>query len=230
MFQTLLVDLDDTVYPGTSGLWDAIGVRINQFMVERVHIPVEHVSLLRQHLYRTYGTTMRGLITEYQADRDEYLAFVHDVPLGEYIQPDPQVRFVLQNYPQKKVIFTNADVPHARRVLRHLQLDDLFEQIVDICQMDPYCKPQQEAFEIALKNIGNPDPRTCVFIDDSPKNLATGRQIGFYTIRVGSQELLPEYDEAVSSIKDLPSVLSNGVTTTPVVQKRSSKFLGMEKL
>ena len=36
-FETLFFDLDDTLYPPTSGLWDAIGERIETFMREYVH-------------------------------------------------------------------------------------------------------------------------------------------------------------------------------------------------
>ena len=35
---------------------------------------------------------------------DEYLAYVHDVPLKDVLQPDPLLRQVLQKYPQRKII------------------------------------------------------------------------------------------------------------------------------
>ena len=156
---TLLLDLDDTVYPSNSGLWDAIGERINQFMIERVHIPPQGVVELREHLYHKYGTTMRGLAAEYQIDIHDYLAFVHDVPLNNYILPDPELRQVLLSMPNKLVIFTNADTSHAHRVLKIIGIDDLISQIIDIIAVSPYCKPQMGAFEKAMALVAETDPQ-----------------------------------------------------------------------
>jgi putative hydrolase of the HAD superfamily len=209
MINLLLVDLDDTVYPYTSGLWGAIGDRINLYMIERMHFPREEVDALRHRLFATYGTTMRGLVSEFNADQEEYLAFVHDVPLEEFIKPDPQIREVLQSVRQKKVIFTNADTRHARRVLQFLCLEDLFEQIIDIHDIAPYCKPQRGSFTIALEKAGAFSPETCMFLDDSINNLAAAKQLGIYTVRVGYTDCKPEYDQAIESLRDLPMVLKN---------------------
>ena len=145
-FTTLLLDLDDTVYPASSGLWDAIGRRINQFMIEKVHLPEKGIIDLRERLFHTYGTTMRGLAAEYHVNELEYLAFVHDVPLNEYIHPDPDLRQALMDVSQKVIIFTNADTAHARRVLNVIGINDLIPQVIDILAISPFCKPQKGAF------------------------------------------------------------------------------------
>jgi len=205
---TLLLDLDDTVYPSNSGLWDAIGERINQFMIERVHIPPQGVVELREHLYHKYGTTMRGLAAEYQIDIHDYLAFVHDVPLNNYILPDPELRQVLLSMPNKLVIFTNADTSHAHRVLKIIGIDDLISQIIDIIAVSPYCKPQMGAFEKAMALVAETDPQAIALFDDNVANLKAARQAGFFTVRVGKRQYQPEYHASIKTLRDIHQVFN----------------------
>ncbi len=135
-----------------------------------------------------YGTTMRGLQAEYHVNEDEYLAFVHDVPLLDFLRPNPGLCQMLQAYPQRKVIFTNADSNHARRVLAVLGLSACFQQIIDIKAMSPYCKPMQEAFRIALEMAGESDPARCVLVDDQAHNVRAAREFGMHAIRIGAVE------------------------------------------
>jgi len=204
---TLLIDLDDTVYPPASGLWPLLGERMDLYMRERMQFAVDDIPALRQHLYSTYGTTLRGLQTEYHVDAHDFLAFVHDVPLAEYIAPDPELRAALLALPQRKFIFTNADQPHARRVLDVLNLRDCFEDIIGILEIAPYCKPMPESFAIAMRRAGATTPAECLFADDAPHNLAGAKAAGLYTVRVGSSRPAPEYHAAIPDLASLASVI-----------------------
>ncbi|RPH55945.1 MAG: pyrimidine 5'-nucleotidase, partial [Chloroflexi bacterium] len=149
IISTLFFDLDDTLYPPSSGLWLQIRDRIGRYMLERVGIPADRVRILQRQYFEQYGTTLRGLEANHNIDVADFLAFVHDVPLRDYIQPDPQLRAVLQAIPAKKFIFTNADTKHAERVLRVLELEDCFDGCVDVVAISPYCKPMPQTFSIA---------------------------------------------------------------------------------
>ena len=203
---TLLIDLDDTVYPSNSGLWDLIKERISLYMAERLHMDWEVIPRLRSTYYREYGTTLRGLMAEYHIDREDYLQYVHDVPLGEHIQPDPALRQVLQDLPQRKIIFTNADSDHAHRVTDILGITDCFESVVDIRAIFPLCKPMPEAFQFALEQTGE-QVENCAFLDDSVTNLAAARALGFYTVRVGSREVSEHYHAGIDRLHDICEVL-----------------------
>lgn len=206
-FSTLFFDLDDTIYPPTSGLWQAIGERINLFIHKQLSIPWEEIPKLRRKLYQSYGTTMKGLSDIYHIDKFDYLAFVHDLPLSDYIAPDPAVKNMLLTYPQRKFIFTNADNNHAQRVLNALGLSGLFEQIIDIHAVHPYCKPQPESYRIALHQAGEENASHCVLLDDRLQNLSTARQLGFHTIRVGNVDPDPGYHASINTLIDLPKIL-----------------------
>ncbi|HEX2989388.1 MAG TPA: hypothetical protein VHO49_01860, partial [Anaerolineales bacterium] len=112
-FSTLFFDLDDTLYPSSSGLWHAIKERMTRYMLERMAIPEADVPLLREQYFKMYGTTLRGLQERHNVDTEDYLAYVHDVPLTEFLKPDPVVREVIASLPTRNLVFTNADANHA---------------------------------------------------------------------------------------------------------------------
>ncbi len=206
-YKTLFIDLDDTVYPAETGLWELIKQRISLYMHEKLGMSWAEIPALRNNYYRNYGTTMRGLMADFDIDKEEYLLFVHNVPIEEYLKPDPELHRALQSLPQKKVIFTNADAPHALRVMNALGITDCFEKTIDILTLFPHCKPLPEAYHIALECAGEKDASRCAFLDDSVSNLAAARQIGFYSIRVGSEETGEGYDAGINRLHDIGKVI-----------------------
>jgi pyrimidine 5'-nucleotidase len=214
-FEVMFFDLDETLYPSRTGIWQAIGVRMDTYIIDRLGIETTNVSDFRENLFLHYGTTLRGLRVEYGIDENEFLAFVHDIPLDQYLQLDPKLADVLELFPSRKVIFTNADTNHARRVLSSLGVNGFFDQVIDIQRIHPYCKPMPEAFQLALQAAGVTHPADCVMIDDSERNLRAAHDLGMYTICVGTQEHSDFVDAAIQTIHDLPSVI-------PVIQSRST--------
>jgi putative hydrolase of the HAD superfamily len=202
-FSTLYFDLDDTLYPPSSGLWDAIRHRMNEYMQRLIDLPMDDIVKLRQSYLEKYGTTLRGLQAYYDVDADEYLSFVHDLPLEKYIQPDPALRTLLLSLPQRRWIFTNSDANHANRVLNILGISDCFEGIIDIRAIDFDCKPDKIAYQKALTFTSNIDPSQCVIFDDALRNLSPARELGFFTVLVGKNGKEVSVDRTISSLHDL---------------------------
>ena len=183
-YTTLFFDLDDTLYPPSAGLWDAIRKRMSEYMIEKLGLSPEQVEVVRQHYLETYGTTLRGLQHFYDIDTEDYLHYVHNLPLADYLRPDPAVRRLILGLRQEKWIFTNADKPHAERVLKVLELEDCFRGVIDVRSIQFHSKPEPEAYMLALQIAGESDPRNCVIIDDSLRNLLPAHRIGFTTVLV----------------------------------------------
>ena len=202
-FNSLYFDLDDTLYPASSGLWDAIRDRMNAYMQKIIDLPLPEIISLRQGYLEKYGTTLRGLQAHFKVDRDEYLAFVHDLPLEEYINPDPQLRTLLDSLPQRRWIFTNSDNNHAMRVLKILGVADCFHGIIDIRAIDFACKPDKIAYQRALELTGENDPKQCIIFDDSTRNLAPAHEMGFYTVLVGKNGAQASADRTITSLHEL---------------------------
>jgi putative hydrolase of the HAD superfamily len=184
--RVLFIDLDDTLYPSDSGIWGMIRERMQQYMLDEMGFPPEEVPTLRHRLWKQYGTTLRGLQMEYEVDMADFLDYVHDIPVEEHLQPDPELSQFLNSLPQRKFIFTNAHTTHAKRVMDLLEVTDQFEGIIDIYAISPHCKPQLEAFHTALK-IVNSAPEHCLLVDDSPGNLATAKALDMKTVSIGSR-------------------------------------------
>nr|BAL56942.1 HAD family hydrolase [uncultured Chloroflexota bacterium] len=209
-YTTIFCDLDDTLYPSSTGLWQAIKERMNLYMHERLSIPWEDIPRLREEYFREYGTTLRGLKAHYAVDEEDFLAFVHQLPLEQYLRPAPEICQVLRSLPQRKWILTNADTAHAQRVLRVLQLEDCFEGIIDILHMRPYCKPQPEAFALALRLVGERQPARCVLIDDLPRTTEAARRFGMFTLLYGVDGPHPAAHGTFTDWTRLPEILGNG--------------------
>ena len=207
MISTVFFDLDDTLYPASNGLWREIKHRMNIYMETRLGIAPEVVPTLREKFFLQYGTTLRGLQAHYAVDELDYLAFVHDLPLRNFIAPDPSLRAALEACPSRKFIFTNADAGHAERVLAVLGVRDCFEGIIDVLAISPYCKPMPESFEIALKLAGNPAPGECAMIDDLPRTTKAAREAGLYGILFGKNEAHPDADAVMNDWAQLNDIV-----------------------
>ena len=207
-FTTIFFDLDDTLYPASSGLWPTLKARMSQYMIERMHIPAGDVPGLREKYFREYGTTLRGLQARHKIDTQDFLAYVHDVNLTDYIHPDPLQQSVLASLPTRNLIFTNSDVNHARRVLRVLQIEEYFSDIVDVNRMDPYCKPNPEAFALALQIAGESDPSKCIMIDDLPNTVKAAKSPGVVFGPVRRSRSNGDSDAALSDWRQLPALLN----------------------
>jgi len=177
------------------------------YMRERMGIPENDVPVLREQYFKMYGTTLRGLQARHNVDAQDYLAFVHDLPLKDFLRPNPAQREIIASLPSRKLIFTNADVPHARRVLAALQLDDLFDGIVDVNAVAPYCKPMPESFAIAQEIANEPDPRKCVVIDDLPRTTRAALEAGMASILYGTDEPTEEASGVFTDWNQLPILL-----------------------
>ncbi|HOG78087.1 MAG TPA: pyrimidine 5'-nucleotidase, partial [Anaerolineaceae bacterium] len=153
---TLFIDLDDTVYPATTQVWQLVMKRMYIYMRDFLGIPEEEVPAMRDRLFNRYGTTLRGLQIERGIDAKAYLDYVHDVDLSAILSPDPALQSALASIHLPKIIFTNACESHARNVLGLMQLEDCFDSIIDVVAVQPYCKPEQEAYQIALELAGSP--------------------------------------------------------------------------
>ena len=184
-YRYLICDLDNTLYPADSGLMRSVGQRMVLYMIERVGIPPEDADRLKRQYYRDYGTTMRGLILHHGIDPDDYLAFVHNLPLEQYIQPNPALDLMLAGIVLPKAVFTNADREHAGRVLDVLGVRHHFEWIIDVRDFGYHSKPDPSAYTRIL-DILNARPEECIMVEDAAQNLAPAKALGMLTVLVGN--------------------------------------------
>ncbi len=205
MLKYALFDLDETLYPKDSGLMREISRRMSQFMEERLGLEPDLISRLRRRYYQRYGTTMRGLMIHHGVAPEEFLAYVHDIPLEEYLGPDGALDAVLEEIELEKVIFTNASAEHARRVLGILGVERHFGRIIDVRALDYVAKPDPQAYRRALDILGA-EGRECLIVDDSLRNLAPAKELGMVTVLVGG-ETGEGADFAIAQVTEIGQVV-----------------------
>jgi putative hydrolase of the HAD superfamily len=206
MITHVVFDLDDTLYPQDCGLWSAIGQRINLYMIERLGMSPQEVTQRREAYLRAFGTTLHGLRRDFNIDPADYLDFAHDLPLEDYLRPDPELETMLAALPQRKSIFTNADAKHAQRVLNRLGIAHHFDVVVDILKLDMAHKPRPEAYQVLLASLGAP-AADCVFVEDSLRNLAPARALGMRTIWIHRDDHSDEADYVVRRVHEVGAII-----------------------
>ena len=110
----------------------------------------------------------------------EFLKYVHDIDLS-FMKKDLVLREELKNLNMRKLIFTNGSIDHAKNVLSHLGIDDLFENIFDITDAEYQPKPEPKAFDLMTKKF-NLDPSETIYVEDIAKNLSIGKERGCTTV------------------------------------------------
>ena len=201
------IDADDTLYPNNSGLWNEIRSRIFQFVADKLGVSNERARELTGGYMRQYGATYRGLLANYPQITEEYFRVIHDIDLSKYLKPDPELKQVLDSFPVKKFILTNADAGHAKRVLDALEIQDCFDGVIDIHDLEPSCKPNKEAFEIAMRIAEVNDPKTCVFVDDLVQNVKSAAEFGMFSILFGEKNADVTECIRIENWRELPALL-----------------------
>ncbi len=206
---TLIFDLDNTLYPASAGVWELIRQRIDLFMTQKLQYKLDEVQDARDKLYREYGTTLRGLQTIHQINPEEYLKFVHEIPIQNYIQPDPILKNILARLPYRKVIFTNSDRWHTQRVLEQLGIVEEINEIVDVLDVLPYCKPMSAAYHKALDKLNISNPADCLMFEDSQNNLKTAQQMGMKTVYINEQQTNQSEWQELKTINQMDQMMIN---------------------
>ncbi len=208
MLRYLVFDLDETIYPRESGLMQVISQRISAYMIERLGMDPQTVPRLRREYWKKYGTTSRGLQLLHNIDLEDYMRYVHDIPLRNYIGPDPELDAVLASLPQRKVIFTNASAGHARAVLEVMGVARHFEGIYDAFFIGNQSKPAIEAYRRLLEALGV-SGKACMMIEDSARNLRPAKSLGMITVLVAPKpgEELTGVDYTIERVSEIANVV-----------------------
>jgi putative hydrolase of the HAD superfamily len=175
-------DLDNTLYPPEARLFDQIEVRMTDWVVDALKVDRAEADRLRDHYWRTYGTTLAGLMAEHGVDPGPYLSHVHEIDLG-HLEPDATLAQRIRRLPGRKIVYTNGCAPYAERVLAARGLDRLFDAVYGVEHAGFRPKPERAAFETIFAADGLDATRGAMFEDDA-RNLAAPHAMGMRTIHV----------------------------------------------
>lgn len=181
---TWLFDLDNTLYRADSNLFAEIESRMNEFIMRELKISEIEAQTLRSQYYRSYGSTLSGLIAHYQIDPEKFLHYVHDIDLSS-LKPDPDLQEAIARLPGKHYVFTNGCRNHAARVLEKTGLAKLMDGVWDIRSMRYQPKPQPEAYSRIVED-GGFDPAKTAYFEDMAINLLPAHEMGMTTVWIAN--------------------------------------------
>jgi putative hydrolase of the HAD superfamily len=177
--ETWIFDLDNTLYPASCRLFDQIHDRMQRLIAERLGLTLEEALIRQKTYFREHGTTMRGLMTVDNIDPHEFLAYVHEVDLA-CVPPDPVLKAALAALPGRKIVHTNGSARHAERLLRHLEIAQAFDGVVDIVAAGFEPKPALAGYHELLRRH-NVRPQTALMVEDIARNLVPAATLGMTT-------------------------------------------------
>ncbi|MES1157436.1 MAG: pyrimidine 5'-nucleotidase [Alphaproteobacteria bacterium] len=176
-------DLDNTLYPAESTMYDAIGVRMTDYIARAVGLDHAEAEALREHYFIEYGATVVGLHRHHNIDAGDFLAYVHDVD-AELVRPDPELHNLIAALPGRKFVFTNGGGGHAERIVERLGFAGLFDDLFDIESAALEPKPQIGAYTRLIERFAL-QPERAVLIEDTLRNLMPAAELGFITVLIG---------------------------------------------
>lgn len=206
MPDAILFDLDNTLYSESCGVFDLIDQRMNEWLISNLQIPESDVNEFRNKYFVQYGTTLRGLMLHHEVNPHDFLDYVHDVPVHEFLSADLELRETLEQVKSRKLIFTNSDLKHANRILDALGVRDQFERIFDIEAMNFIPKPNPDPYRLVLEYL-RMHPKDVLLIDDMERNLKPAQEMGMRTILIGNGKPVDDRHHAIENIKELTSIL-----------------------
>ncbi|KAI2635223.1 Haloacid dehalogenase-like hydrolase-domain-containing protein [Xylaria nigripes] len=206
----LFFDIDNCLYPQSSKVHDMMAKLIDGYFSKHLGLPYEDAVRLHAEYYKNYGLAIEGLVRYHQIDPLEYNAQVDDaLPLEGIITPNAQLRKMLEDIDTSKVklwLLTNAYVNHARRVVKLLGIDDLFEGLTfcDYESLPFVCKPNPNMYAKAMKQAGVERFEDCYFVDDSYSNCAAAQKLGWTAAHLVEEGLpVPEKQASQYQIRHL---------------------------
>ena len=178
--KNLLLDLDGTVYKDLKSVFGQVSKLMTKYISEKLNIDLKKAKELQTNYFYKYNTSLNGLMIHHDIPPKEFLKYVHDIDLS-FMKKDLVLREELKNLNMRKLIFTNGSIDHAKNVLSHLGIDDLFENIFDITDAEYQPKPEPKAFDLMTKKF-NLDPSETIYVEDIAKNLSIGKERGCTTV------------------------------------------------
>ncbi len=201
MSKIWVFDLDDTLHDASAHIFPVMNRAMTQYIQDTLDLDEAAAYKLRQHYWRIYGATLKGLMRHHGTDPYHFLHETHRlIKLPEMVIQVKRLRHMLQNLKGRKVIFTNAPTSYALRVLDLLGIGDMFELVFSVESAKFHAKPSARGFHMLLKNL-QAKPIDCIMLEDNLPALMTAKRLGMKTIWVTKKLQKPNFvDFRLSSV------------------------------
>ncbi len=182
------IDCDDTLYASSRGMFQAIHERMEQFIADRLGVPLEEGRRLQHGYWARYGATFLGLERHHGIAPREFFEATHRFDLKKAMTEGfsrSRLRVALRGLKGRRVLVTNGPTCYVEALLPILGIGDLFDAVVSADDMRLAgrwrCKPDALLFSNLAARFGA-RPEHCAFVEDSPGNLRLAKERGMFTV------------------------------------------------
>lgn len=196
-----IFDLDDTLHDASAHIFPVMNRAMTGYISQQLDMDEQTAHQLRQHYWRIYGATLKGLVRHHGVDAHHFLKETHTLhDLPNMVIQVKRLRHLIQQLKGRKCVFTNAPRSYALRVLELLGLDDCFELIFSVESTKFHAKPSVRGFNMLLKAL-NTQASHCIMLEDSLPALMTAKRLGMRTIWITKAMQKPNFvDYRLSSV------------------------------
>lgn len=186
-------DLDNTLYPADCRLFEQVDRRMGEFIAQHFGVDAVAAREIQKRYYRTYGTTLRGLMLHHDLEPHAYLEYVHDIDLS-VVSANRALDTALAGLGGRKTVFTNGSHKHAEAILDRLGIAQHFSAIFDVAAAEFIPKPDPGCYQKMLMSLVIAPERAALF-EDTAANLPPAAALGMTTVLVvppAAEALAPE--------------------------------------
>jgi putative hydrolase of the HAD superfamily len=177
-----IFDLDNCLYPASTGVFELIDERMGAYIQRLLDCDAAEARRVQKAHFHEHGTTLAGLMKSHGVDPHHFLDDVHAIALDR-VEADDRLGLALSRLPGRRLVFTNGDAPHARRVLEAIGVHGHFEAVHDIHSSELRPKPDPHGYALLCERF-DIDPVHALLVDDMAANLKPAKQLGMTTVWV----------------------------------------------
>ena len=203
-----IFDLDNTLHDARARIFPSMHGQINAYLRRRFGVDEAGADAMREGFWRTYGTTLKGLMRHHGDHPKRFLAETHVFPeLADMVVHENALKHALLRLGGRKIVFSNAPRHYVEEVLRALGVARWFDAVYTIENTRYRPKPAFQGFRVLLR-AHDLDPHRCALIDDMPENLRAAKRLGMSTVWVSNEaRRAPFADLRVNSVTELPRLV-----------------------
>lgn len=188
-----LFDLDNTLHNASARIFPHINRSMTEYLSKELSLSLEDACELRQHYWRRYGATLRGMERHHGTNPRHFLHATHQFEdLPGMIVFDQALLARLRRLPGRKYVFSNAPRDYVNIVLRSTGLHRIIDGVFSVEDLGFHPKPQIRAYQAVLRRL-KVDPRRCIMVEDTAVNLKPAKRLGMRTIWIAPAQKKPHW-------------------------------------
>jgi len=211
MIKAIIFDMDGTLYPlakdddfMTSKMYKEVKTRCYGFIMKHFKVDEKEAIKIWERVAKKYdGHVSVGLEKDHGVDRFAYFDYTWDIDPKNHVPTHHVPREILEKIKIKKILLSNAPKKWVDRVLKHLNIADVFDDIYT--GESDVRKPLAQAYLQCLKKYNIQYDEAIMVGDMEKDDLHTAKRLGMTTVSIPLK--LPSAKYFIKTINELPRLL-----------------------